>query len=215
LHYRSCIILRSIHNNLRGFIMGLLDGLLGNVLGSALGGGQQQQGGGNSALLQMAMQMLMHKGGGQSGGGLGDILGSVMGGGQQQQSGGGGGGIGDILGGLMGGGQPQQAQQGGTGGGMGGLGSLIEAFQKNGMGDHVNSWVGTGENMPVTGDQVSSAFGHDQISQMAEKLGMSHGDVSGGLAQMLPQLINHVTPSGQVPQDHNMITDALSALLKR
>jgi uncharacterized protein YidB (DUF937 family) len=193
--------------------MGLLDGLLGNVLGSALGGGQQQQGGGNNALLQMALQMLMHKGGGQQGGGgLGDILGSIMGGGQAQQGntgGGTGGGLGDILGGLMGGGQQQQQ------GGMGGLGSLIEAFQKNGMGDHVNSWVGTGENMPVSGEQVTQVFGQDQISQMAEKLGMSHGDVSGGLAQMLPQLINHVTPSGQVPQDHNMITDALSALLKR
>ncbi len=197
--------------------MGLLDGLLGNVLGSALGGGQQQQGGGNNALLQMALQMLMHKGGGQQGGGgLGDVLGSIMGGGQAQQgnTGGAGGGLSDILGGLMGGGQPQQ-QQGGGMGGMGGLGSLIEAFQKNGMGDQVNSWVSQGENLPVSGDQVTQAFGKDQISQMAEKLGMSHGDVSGGLAQMLPQLINHVTPSGQVPQDHNMITDALSALLKR
>ncbi len=193
--------------------MGLLDGLLGNVLGSAMGGGQQQQGGGNNALLQMALQMLMSKGGGQQGGGggLSDILGGLMGGSQpQQQQGGSGGGIGDILGGLMGSGQ--QAQQGG---GMGGLGSLLEAFKNNGMGDQVNSWVGTGENMPVSGDQVTSAFGQDQISQMAEKLGMSHGDVSGGLAQMLPQLINHVTPNGQVPQDHNMITDALSALLKR
>lgn len=194
--------------------MGLLDGLLGNVLGSAMGGGQQQQGSGNSALLQMAMQILMHKGGGQqgqAGGGLGDILGSVMGGSQPlQQQGSGGGRIGDILGGLMGGGQ--QAQQGG---GMGGLGSLLEAFKKNGMGDQANSWVSTGENMPVSGDQVTSVFGQDQISQMAEQLGMSRGDVSGGLAQMLPQLINHVTPNGQVPQDHNMITDALSALLKR
>ena len=194
--------------------MGLLDGLLGNVLGGALGGGQQQSGG-NNALLQMALQMLMHKGGGQqSGGGLGDVLGSLMGGGgsqQQSQGSGAGGALGNILGGLMGGGQPQQQQNGG----MGGLGSLLEAFQKNGMGEQVNSWVGTGENMPVSGEQVTSAFGHDQISQMAEKLGMSHGDVSGGLAQMLPQLINHVTPNGQVPQDHNMITDALSSLLKR
>ncbi len=190
--------------------MGLLDGLLGNVLGSALGGGQQQQGSGNNALLQMALQMLMSKGGGQQGGGggLSSILGGLMGGVQQQQQGGAGGGIGDILGGLMGGGAQQQ-------GGMGGLGSLIEAFQKNGMGDQVNSWVGTGENMPVSGDQVTSAFGLDQISQMAAKLGMSQGEVSGGLAQMLPQLIDHVTPNGQIPQDHSMITDALSALLKR
>ena len=200
--------------------MGLLDGLLGNVLGGALGGGQQQQSGGNNALLQMALQMMMHKGGGQqSGGGLSDMLGSLMGGGQQpqQQGGGGGGGLGDILGGLMGGGQQQQQQGGAMGGmgGMGGLGSLLEAFQKNGMGDQVKSWVGTGENMPVSGEQVSTAFGHDQISQIAAKLGMSNSDVSGGLAQMLPQLINHVTPSGQVPQDHNMITDALSSFLKR
>ena len=75
--------------------------------------------------------------------------------------------------------------------------------------------IGLVDGRPVTGDQVSQVFGNDKISEMASQLGMSHGDVSGGLAQILPQLVNHVTPNGQVPQDHNMLQDALSGLFKR
>lgn len=156
--------------------MGLLDGVLGNLAGSLLGGGGGQQGG--NPLMQIAMQMLMHQGGGQSGS-------------QTQQ-----------------GVDPNAAS-------MGGLGGIMDAFQKGGLSHITDSWVGTGDNLPVSGDQLSQVLGSDKIGAIASQLGMSHGDVAGQLAQMLPQLINHITPNGQVPQDHNMISDALSMFMKR
>jgi uncharacterized protein YidB (DUF937 family) len=153
-----------------------------------MGGGGQQ---GGNPLMQLAMQMLLKQGGGQQGGGgLGGILGSMLGGGGNQA--------------------PAQAAPD-----VGGLGGILEAFQKGGLGHIADSWVGTGENLPVDADQVTQALGQDKIAQMANQLGMSHGDVSGGLAKILPDLINHVTPNGQVPQDHSMIQDALGMLFKK
>jgi uncharacterized protein YidB (DUF937 family) len=160
-------------------------GLLDSIIGSAMGGGQQ----GGNPLMQLAMQMLLKQGGGQQGGG----------------------GLGGMLGGMLGGNQAQTH----AAPDVGGLGGILEAFQKGGLGHIADSWVGTGENLPVHADQVTQVFGQDKIAQMANQLGMSHGEVSGGLAQILPQLINHVTPNGQVPQDHSMIQDALGMLFKK
>jgi uncharacterized protein YidB (DUF937 family) len=137
---------------------------------------------------------------------LDSVLGAAMGGAQQQ-----GGGLGNILGSMLGGGQ-----QGGGGlnsqlinaaigmlgndGQQGGLGGLVAKFQQAGMGDAMNSWVGSGENHAVDGDQMTSALGQDTISDLASKLGMSQGDAAGQLSQILPGLINHLTPGGQAPE---------------
>ncbi len=168
-------------------------GLLDSVLGSLMGGGAQQ---GSSPLVKIAMDMLLKQGGGaaQGGGGLGGMLGSVLGGGAS---------------GAQSNAAPSAAPD------MGGLGGILDAFQKGGLGHLADSWVSTGENLPVSGDQVSDVLGQDKIAQMADQLGMSRADVSGGLAQILPQLINQVTPNGQVPQNQSMIQDALGALFKR
>lgn len=163
-------------------------GLLDSVLGGLMGGGQQGQG--PNPLMQMALQMLMNKTGGSSAGA--------------------GGGLGGMLGGMLGGGQANVSAPN-----MGGLGGILDAFQKGGLGNIADSWVSQGDNMPVTGDQVSQVFGQDKITEMASQLGMSHGEVAGGLADILPQLVNHVTPNGQVPQDHNTLQDALTGLFKR
>jgi uncharacterized protein YidB (DUF937 family) len=108
---------------------------------------------------------------------------------------------------------------GGAGGGaleqMGGLSGIVSAFQKGGLGNLADSWVGTGENLPVSGDQVSQILGSDKIGQIASQLGMSQGDAAGGLAKILPELINHVTPTGQLPASNNMIEDALAMFMKR
>ena len=109
------------------------------------------------------------------------------------------------------------ARSGGSGGGIdvGGLSGIVDAFQKGGLGHITDSWVGTGENLPVNSDQISAVLGSDKISAIASQLGMSHGDVAGGLAKMLPDLINHVTPNGQIPGNHGTIEDALAMLMKR
>ncbi len=108
---------------------------------------------------------------------------------------------------------------GGTGGGaldsMGGLSGIVSAFQKGGLGHLADSWVGSGENLPVSGDQLTQVLGSDKIGQIASQLGMSQGDAAGGLAKILPDLINHVTPNGQMPASHSMVEDALSMFMKK
>mgnify|MGYP003386493577 FL=1 len=96
-----------------------------------------------------------------------------------------------------------------------GLGGLMDAFQNAGLGDQLKSWISTGQNMPISADQLSEALGSDKIRDIAGQLGMSQGEVSGGLADMLPQLIDRITPNGQLPDNHNLLESALSAFLKR
>ena len=108
---------------------------------------------------------------------------------------------------------------GGTGGGaldsMGGLSGIVSAFQKGGLGHLADSWVGSGENLPVSGDQLTQVLGSDKIGAIASQLGMSQGDAAGGLAKILPDLINHVTPNGQMPGSHSMVEDALAMFMKK
>lgn len=126
---------------------------------------------------------------------LDSVLGAVLNG----QQGGGGGGpdwmvlIAQVLANGSGQGAP---------GGSGGLGGLLQQLQQGGLSAQADSWVSTGENLPVTGDQLSAALGGagGLLGQLAQQAGVSHGQAGDVLAQLLPQVINHLTPSGQVPQ---------------
>lgn len=124
--------------------------------------------------------------------------GAMMGGQQQpQQQGGlagmlsGAGGLGALL--------PVVVGMLANDGKLGGLGGLMEKFNNAGLGDAAKSWVGTGENAPISGDQMGQVLGGDMMSDLAAKLGMSQGDAAGSLAQMLPGLIDQLTPNGQAP----------------
>ena len=99
-----------------------------------------------------------------------------------------------VLGAVLNGGQQQQAPAAG-----GGLGGLVGKFQQAGMGDAIGSWIGTGENQAVTGDQLGNVLGEDALSGLAQKMGLNVGDAGGILAQVLPELVNHMTPTGQAP----------------
>lgn len=120
--------------------------------------------------------------------------------------------IGQVIGKAMGGGQAAGGQAGGTGNPMldlvmgmmtnpqsGGLQGLLGNLSQAGLGDAVKSWVGTGANIPVSGDQIQSALGSDQIAAIAQKFGLNAQDVAGQLAQILPQAVDKVTPNGQIP----------------
>ena len=80
----------------------------------------------------------------------------------------------------------------------GGLGGLVQAFQNKGLGEIASSWVGTGQNLPVSSEQLQSVLGSDMVSGLAAKLGMSPGDMSGRLSQLLPQVVDKLTPNGQI-----------------
>jgi uncharacterized protein YidB (DUF937 family) len=83
---------------------------------------------------------------------------------------------------------------------IGGLPGLINKFQNGGLGDIISSWVGTGANQPISADQIINALGADRIHEIANKLGVADNQVSDGLASVLPQIIDKLTPNGKVPE---------------
>ena len=82
---------------------------------------------------------------------------------------------------------------------FGGLSGLAQQFQQAGYGREMNSWISSGQNLPITPDQLMQIFGQGQMQQMAASSGMDLGSLSGGLSDLLPQLVDRMTPSGQVP----------------
>lgn len=83
--------------------------------------------------------------------------------------------------------------------GGGGLADILGKAQQAGLGDVVSSWVGTGQNMPISADQLHNVLGSDTIANLAQQLGLSHGDAASQLSQVLPQVVDKLTPNGQAP----------------
>jgi uncharacterized protein YidB (DUF937 family) len=92
----------------------------------------------------------------------------------------------------------------------GGLQGLINQFGQQGLGDVVSSWVGTGQNLPITAEQLQSVLGQPQVAEIAAKLGLSPQDAANQLAALLPHAVDSVTPGGAVPQG-NVLAEALNA----
>ena len=90
------------------------------------------------------------------------------------------------------------ASQGGAS--TGGLGDLMARFQQGGLGDVLGSWIGTGQNLPVSGDQLSNVLGSDMLAKIAQQLGVSHGEAASQLSEVLPQVVDKLTPDGHVPE---------------
>src|SRR5450432_113808 len=107
-------------------------------------------------------------------------------------------GLQDILKGGLGG-----LLAGGAAGSVisGGLGDLLKQFQQNGQGDAANSWVGPGPNKQISQGDLANALGADQIDHLASQSGMSRNELLAGLAQHLPDVINHLTPDGRLPTE--------------
>jgi uncharacterized protein YidB (DUF937 family) len=82
----------------------------------------------------------------------------------------------------------------------GGLAGLVQTFKDKGLADAVSSWVSTGQNVPVSGEQIQSVLGSEQIQQVAEKMGISNEAASGSLASLLPEIIDKLTPNGSLPE---------------
>jgi uncharacterized protein YidB (DUF937 family) len=90
---------------------------------------------------------------------------------------------------------------GGQQGGAGGLADLVSSFTQGGLGDVVQSWIGTGQNLPISPDQLQQVLGGDTLAGLAKQLGLSQEDASQGLAGLLPQIVDQLTPQGQMPQN--------------
>ena len=167
---------------------------------------------------------------------LSQILGSVLGGGAGAQGLPGGlgnlGGLGGVLGNVLGGGSAQDngeqqgAGLGGLGGGKGamlamllplamqwvqrsgGLGAVLQKFQQKGYSQQASSWVSTGDNQPVDAQAVTDVMGSGELSQLSRQLGVSQEEVADGMAQIMPHVVNHLTPTGEVPPDADDVLGA-------
>ncbi|HAM50678.1 MAG TPA: hypothetical protein DCP92_08300 [Nitrospiraceae bacterium] len=94
---------------------------------------------------------------------------------------------------------------------IGGLPGLVQMFKDKGLDDAVSSWIGIGKNMPISADQIKHALGADHIEQIAKEAGISQEEASKGLAGLLPEIIDKLTPDGKLPQG-DMIEKGLSML---
>jgi len=183
--------------------MGLLDELLGSLVGAGQARSapvrQQSAGAGMSdvliALLPVVLGMLSNRsdasrdasqaGLGAGAGGLGDVLGQVLGG-----------------------------SAGSRGAGVGGLGGLLEQLQRAGFGEVARSWVSTGENAPIPPGGIEEVFGRGGLAEIARRAGVSESDASRGLSELLPEVVDRVTPNGEVP-DLDSLAASVAALARR
>jgi uncharacterized protein YidB (DUF937 family) len=112
-----------------------------------------------------------------------------------------GGGLSDMLKGGLGG-----LLAGGAAGSVlsGGLGDLLNQLQKGGQGEVANSWVGKGENKPIAPGDLANALGADQIDSIASQAGLSRDELLKGLSQYLPNVIDHLTPDGKLPNEREL-----------
>jgi uncharacterized protein YidB (DUF937 family) len=143
---------------------------------------------------------------------IGNVLGAASRGNQRQDP------LGSILGGLAGGSQGQSGnlllqlalsllQQ------NGGLEGVLNRFRQGGLRQQADSWVGTGQNMNISTNELQQIFGSSTMNDLASQLGMPKEQVGSTMAQLLPELINQLTPQGQVPQNgDDEIAQGLSML---
>lgn len=177
--------------------MGLLDDLLGQLAGGPA-----------TAPRQAPRAQEMNPQAASAGGGMGRILMALMpivlamlanrrrgsdpsaGFGRQQ----GGGGLGDILGQVLGG-----AAAGG------GLGALIAQMGRAGFGEQAKSWIGTGENQALPSGALEQIFGAGGLAEIARQAGLTQDEASQGLARLMPEVVDRMTPRGEVPRDEDLL----------
>jgi len=179
--------------------MGLLDDLLGQLAGgapqrpAAPTNTQQSAGPGMgtimAALLPVVLAMLQSRGSGAP---------------QANARASTGGGLGDILGQVLG---------GGTSSG-GGLADLLTRFQAAGFGEQASSWVGTGQNQPISPDALEQVFGRGGLAEIARRAGVSEQDATQGLSRLMPEVVDRVTPGGQVPSADSLLA-SVDAIARR
>ena len=95
---------------------------------------------------------------------------------------------------------------------QGGLSGLASAFQQQGLGNVVQSWIGTGANQPISPDQVTQVLGPDQVQQVADEAGISHEEAKSGIAAMLPQIVDRLTPNGQMQEHGDLMSKGMELL---
>jgi uncharacterized protein YidB (DUF937 family) len=182
--------------------MGLLDVLNGMHNGPRGERDPNQKSGGMSPITMAILGLLAYKAMKHFTGGQQQAPAPAPAGGTTTASAGGlGGSLGDLLKGGLGG-----ALAGGAAGSVlsGGLGDLLGQLRNSGLGDQANSWVSNGPNKSVSADDLGKALGVDQINALSSQTGLSRDDLLSNLARYLPDAVNHLTPEGREPTEHDV-----------
>jgi uncharacterized protein YidB (DUF937 family) len=95
---------------------------------------------------------------------------------------------------------------------IGGIQGLASRLEQNGLGRVVASWIGTGANLPISGEQLKDTLGPDTVAALARKVGLSPEQVQEGLSHLLPNVIDKLTPGGQVAGGQNLVQAGMNAL---
>ena len=163
---------------------------------------------------------------------LGGLFGQAMGrrgmGGRMGGMGGGLGGaaLGSILGGMLAGRRGSAGMPMGRGGGgrgallmlmlpmamrwvqnNGGMGAVLKRFQQQGMNRQAQSWMGTGDNETIDEKAVEQIVGRDELAQMAQRLGVPEEEVAQAFAEIMPEMVNQLTPQGQLPAEADAVLE--------
>ncbi len=96
----------------------------------------------------------------------------------------------------------------------GGLEGVIEKFKSGGLAEQAASWISTGENLPISAEQISQVLSSDTVTEIAAKLGMDSGEISSKIAEYLPQVIDKMTPDGEVNANSGNLLSAVLGMLK-
>lgn len=96
----------------------------------------------------------------------------------------------------------------------GGIGGVLDKFKEGGLAEQAASWVGKGENMPISAEQISSVLGSGAIADMAAKFGIDPADLSAKIAEHLPTVIDKMTPDGEVTGDSGNLLSTVLGMLK-
>ena len=183
----------------------LIGQILGSVFGRSTGGGGTLGGGGL---------------GGGLPGGLGSVLGSVFGGAGSPA------------------GAPTGVPRGGVGGlggaggrnamlalllplvlqwvqRSGGVGNVLQRIGQQGYGGQADSWVGAGANQPLPSQAAHELLGPDELARMSSQLGVGADEVAHGVSEILPELVDHLSPQGQLPGDADKTLDAGQSALEQ
>jgi uncharacterized protein YidB (DUF937 family) len=84
-------------------------------------------------------------------------------------------------------------------GGQGGLSAIVAKLQQSGFGDQVKSWIGNGQNLPITAEQLQAVLGSDTIKQLAARFNIPVDQLGPVLAHLLPSAVDHASPAGKLP----------------
>ena len=197
-------------------------GGLGGILGSVLGGQSQQNSGLGGVLGNVLASQL---GNNTSNSALGGILGSVLGGQSQQNSG-----LGGVLGSMLGGQSQSQNQSGGLDKSTlllallpivlgfiqssGGLSGVLDKIKGSGLGNQAQSWVNIDTNNDgIDAGDVIRLFGQDTINNACQQTGASQNQVCQGIAELLPQVVNDLTPTGNLNDSEQAANQEISDIL--